>query len=273
MDVYEHNREAWDARVREKKRHTSVASEEDFRNPLLALDRIGWLPQPIAGKRVLCLASGGGRQGPLFAAVGAITTVVDISPEMLKQDVEVAKQRGLKLDTLAASMDDLSQLSSASFDVVVQPVSTCYVPDIRKVYNEVGRVLKPGGMYMSKHKQPLNLQATLKPSPYGYVVQEEYYRQGPLPETAPSVHREAGTLEFVHRWGDMLGGLCRAGFLIEDVIEPRYTEKDAPNGSFGHRSGFIPPYIEIKARRLESKVEDGPKLWTPQMGLDSLRNL
>ncbi|MCD6049696.1 MAG: hypothetical protein K0Q55_1099, partial [Verrucomicrobia bacterium] len=86
MDVYEHNREAWDARVREKKRHTSVATDEDFRNPLLALDRIGWLPQPIAGKRVLCLGSGGGRQGPLFAAVGAIVTVVDISPAMLEQD-------------------------------------------------------------------------------------------------------------------------------------------------------------------------------------------
>lgn len=262
-DIYEHNRQAWDQRVREKKRHTSVATEEDFRNPLLALDRIGWLPQPISGKRVLCLASGGGRQGPLFAAIGAVVTVVDISPEMLELDHTVAKERGLKLETLAASMDDLSQLADAIFDVVVQPVSTCYVPDIVKVYKEVARVLKPGGQYLSKHKQPVSLQATLKPSPYGYVVQEEYYRKGALPESAPSLHREAGTLEFMHRWGDLLGGMCRAGFIIEDVLEPRYTEKDAQPGSFGHRCAFIPPYIEFKARRLESNTESAPKLWTP----------
>jgi SAM-dependent methyltransferase len=266
MDVYEHNREAWDARVREKKRHTSVATEEDFRNPLLALDRIGWLPQPLPGKRVLCLASGGGRQGPLFAALGSVVTVVDISPAMLEQDHAVALARGLKLETLATSMDDLSALGEGIFDVVVQPVSTCYVPDIRKVYREVARVLKPGGMYMSKHKQPVSMQATLKPTPYGYVVQEEYYRQGPLPESAPSLHREAGTLEFVHRWGDMLGGLCRAGFSIEDIMEPRYTEKDAVHGSFAHRSAFIPPYIEIKARRLANELVSGPKIWTPLGG-------
>ncbi len=102
--------------------------------------------------------------------------------------------------------------------------------------------------------------------PYGYVVQEEYYRQGPLPESAPSLHREAGTLEFVHRWGDMLGGLCRAGFSIEDIMEPRYTEKDAVHGSFAHRSAFIPPYIEIKARRLANELVSGPKIWTPLGG-------
>lgn len=263
-DVYDHNRRAWDERVREKKRHTAIATEEDFRNPLLALDRIGWLPYPLTGVPVLCLASGGGRQGPLFAALGARVTVVDISPEMLALDRRVAAERGLELAVVEASMDDLSMLAPASFQVVVQPVSTCYVPDILKVYAAVARVLAPGGLYMSKHKTPVNLQATLKPTPHGYALTEEYYRSTPLPPSPPSLHREAGTLEFLHRWGDLLGGLCRAGFVLEDVIEPRYTERDAATGTFAHRSAYVAPYIELKARRLTTPVEvDGIRLWTP----------
>ncbi|MEW6301832.1 MAG: class I SAM-dependent methyltransferase [Verrucomicrobiota bacterium] len=262
-DVLGHNRRAWDERVRESKRHTSVASDDDFKNPLLALDRLGWLPHPLKDRRVLCLASGGGRQAALFAALGARVTVVDISPAMLEQDRKVAAERGLELQTVEASMDNLSALADDSFDVVVQPVSTCYVPDIRKVYAELARVLVAGGLYLSKHKQPINLQASLRPGPLGYTIMESYYAGGPLPPCEPSLHREAGTLEFLHRWGDLLGGLCRAGFIIEDVVEPRYSEKDAKPGTFGHRSAFVPPYIEFKARRLATCPGEGPKLWTP----------
>jgi SAM-dependent methyltransferase len=262
-DVLDHNRRAWDERVHAKKRHTSVATEEDFKNPLLALDRLGWLPHPLAEKRVLCLASGGGRQAPLFAALGAKVTVVDISPAMLEQDRRVAAERHFQIETVETSMDNLSMLGEASFDVCVQPVSTCYVPDINKVYREIARVLAPGGLYMSKHKQPINLQASLRPGAMGYSLIEPYYANGPLTPCEPSVHREAGTLEFLHRWGDLLGGLCRAGFAIEDVMEPRYTEKDAKPGEFGHRSAFVPPYIEFKARRLDTPWQQGPKIWVP----------
>ncbi len=265
-DIYEHNRRAWDWRVKEKRRHTSIATEEDFKNPLLALDRIGWLPHPLAGKRVLCLASGGGRQAPLFAALGAVVTVVDISPEMLVLDRQVASERGLKLTVMEASMDDLSALGEESFDVVVQPVSTCYVPDIAKVYREVARVTAARGYYLSKHKQPVSMQASVKPSPEGYIITEPYYRSGALPASEPSLHREPGTLEFLHRWGEMLGGLCRAGFIIEDVMEPRYTEPNAASGTFGHRSLYVPPYIEIKARKLPELANAEKKIWTPQGG-------
>ncbi len=68
---HDHNRQAWDARVRAAARFTRPAPDEEFRNPLAAVDGAGWLGASIAGKRVLCLASGGGRQGALYAAAGA----------------------------------------------------------------------------------------------------------------------------------------------------------------------------------------------------------
>jgi hypothetical protein len=161
-------------------------------------------------------------------------------------------------------MDDLSALSPAGFDIVVQPVSTCYVPDVSTVYRQVARVLIAGGVYVSQHKQPASLQTSVEPSPRGYEIVEPYYRRGPLPESARSLHREAGTLEFLHRLEELLGGMCRAGFSIEDVIEPVHGDETAAVGSFAHRSRYAAPYLRIKARRTGSPTADGPaKVWIP----------
>ena len=47
---------------------------------------------------------------------------------------------------LQASMDELTELGDATFDIVIQPVSTCYVPDVSRVYREVARVMVAGGI-------------------------------------------------------------------------------------------------------------------------------
>ena len=74
-----------------------------------------------------------------------------------------------------------------------------------------------------------------------------------MPPAAGSLVREEGTLEYLHRWDQLLGDLCRSGFVIEDLIEPAHNKQDAERGSFGHRSQFLPPYIRIKARRINNQ--------------------
>ena len=71
-------------------------------------------------------------------------------------------------------------------------------------------------------------------------------------------------MEFLHRWDQLLGGLCTAGFVIENVAEPRHGDPLATPGSFAHRSAYIPPYIRLKARRTSAPPENAvPKLWVP----------
>jgi SAM-dependent methyltransferase len=233
--AHDHNRRAWDARVRERQRFTRPADDRDFANPLATVDGVGWLGGDIRGKRLLCLAAGGGRQGPLYAAAGAEVTVVDISPGMLELDRQVAAERRLAIRTVEASMDDLPMFDAGEFDIVIHPV----------------RVLRGGGIYISQHKQPASLQADVRPGARGYELLEPYYRGGPLPAVLGSRHREEGTLEFLHRWEQLIGGLCRCGFVVEDLVEPVHAEADAPRGSFADRSRFVAPYVRIKARRRE----------------------
>jgi SAM-dependent methyltransferase len=260
----EHNRRAWDARVANRGRFTKPADDVDFVDPLRTVDGAGWLGESIAGKRLLCLGAGGGKHSAIYAAAGAIVTVVDISPAMLALDREVAAERRLQVRTVEASMDDLAALTDAEFEIVVQPVSTCYVPDVNAVYREIARVTAAGGLYVSQHKQPGSLQTSAKPTDAGYVVQEPYYRTGPLPPVAGSLHREEGTLEFVHRWEDLLGGMCRAGFVIEDLLEPFHADPKADAGTFGHRSCYAAPYVRVKARRVVGVQQSAQRgLWTP----------
>ncbi|MFT5522532.1 MAG: ubiquinone/menaquinone biosynthesis C-methylase UbiE [Pirellulaceae bacterium] len=252
--------------VRQKKRFTHPVNDEDFADPLKNVDGLGWLGGNIEGKNLLCLAAGGGRQSALYAKAGAKVTVVDISPEMLQIDREVAKQRQLDVTTVEASMDFMPMFNAGQFDVVIHPVSSCYIPQIGKMYSEVARVTAPGGLYISQHKSPTSLQADIVRSHGGYELLEPYYRTGPLPAVVGSRHREEGTLEFLHRWEQLLGEMCRAGFVIEDLVEPRHAEVDAKLNSFADRSQFVAPYVRIKARRKNVKSTgdkvDG-SIWLP----------
>lgn len=250
--------------VRNRMRFTKAARDEEFRDPLAVVDGLGWLGGDIRGQDVLCLAAGGGRQAPLYAAAGGRVTVVDISDEMLTIDREVAAERGLDLRTVQASMDDLSMLPSSAFDLIIHPVSTCYVPDIGPVYAEAARVARGGAVYISQHKQPTSLQANVEGTGPTYQIQQPYYDAQPLPPVAGSRLREEGTLEYLHRWEQIIGLMCRAGFVIEDLAEPQHAEPDAAPGAFGHRACFIAPYVRIKARRVGGEAAPTrSQLWTP----------
>jgi hypothetical protein len=91
-----------------------------------------------------------------------------------------------------------------------------------------------------------------------------YYRTTPLSAEIDGLkHREAGTVEFIHRWEELIGGLCLSGFVIEDLIEPRHADATSRPGSFGHRSHYLPPYVTIKARRRAADQTAPSRLWTP----------
>ena len=267
--VHEQNRKAWDRLVDRRNRFARPASDQDCHDPLAAVDGLGWLGGNIEGKELLCLAAGGGRQSAIYASAGARVTVVDISPGMLELDREVARERRLEIHVVEAAMDDLRGLTPQSFDIAFLPVSTCYVPDVVKVFQQVARVLKGGGIYISQHKSPVSLQATIKPGDGGYVIQSPYYSKQAVPKVSGTSLREDGCLEFVHRWEEIIGGMCRCGFVIEDLVEPMHAKPESPRGEFGHRAQFIAPYLRIKARRREQAVTPSSdsnhgELWLPQ---------
>ena len=267
MTWQDRNRAAWDRLADGGSQFARVATDEECGNPLAVLDGRGWLPKSLEGLNVLCLASGGGWQSILYASAGANVTVVDISPSMLRLDQREADRRGLSIRAVEASMDDLAELEPQQFDIVHQPVSTCYVPDVGAVYREVARVIRDRGIYVSQHKQPVSLQITRRTDRNHFVVGLEYYREGRLPETDDTSYREPRASEYLHRLEQLLGGLCQAGFVIEDFSEPCRADASAPVNHYGYRGRFVPPYVRIKARRLVAESppsSDEKRIWLPK---------
>lgn len=254
------NAAAYDRMARSEHVLATPATPEELKRPLSVVDGGGWLGGSIRGWRVLCLAAAGGRHSALYQAAGADVTVVDISPGMLELDRRIAAQMRFNVRLIQASMTDMPMLNNGEFDLVVHPVSTCYVQSIGAVFREVARVLRPGGLYVSQHKSPMNLQCSLQPDRGKYCVETEVGR------TAQSVGhgessqlRESYATEIAHSLESIFGGICRAGMVIEDVSEPDHVNRQSAPGTIGHRSRFIPPYIRIKARRSGDSVIASPR--------------
>lgn len=272
------NAAAWDRLAREGSGFARVATDAEIADPRAALDSRGWLPTELEGKRVLCLGAGGGWQSLLYARLGCRVTVVDLSEAMLDLDRREADRRGFGalVTPVQADMAALPALPGEPFDLVHQPVSACYVPSLAAVYAGVARCLTPGGIYIVQHKQPASLQCFGPLPDGGYRLGAEYHRgespaggtgnrrlPDPDPHTRGAGLREAGCAEYLHTWRHLIGDLCAAGFVIEDLTEPYHADPKAPVGSAGHRARFLPPYVRIKARRIETGEAGVARVWTP----------
>lgn len=224
----EANRKAWDRETERGNHWTIPASPEAVAKAREGLVETTLTPNRIVpgkwisriGREVLALAAGGGQQGPLLAASGRKVTVLDISPEQLRRDRETAEREGLELRTVEGSMDDLSAFAPASFDSVVNPVSINFTPDAGKVFAEVARVLRPGGTFLMGAANPVmyifDVDALAKGKmKIRYTLPYDAFRTLSGKQRRKLLEK-GGTFEFSHSLDSLLGGLCRAGFRIED---------------------------------------------------------
>lgn len=239
LDVRAYNRAAWDREVQKKNPWTIPVSDETIAlarrgqwdiilTPTKAVPRT-WFPS-LNGVEVLCLASGGGQQGPILAAAGAKVTVFDNSPKQLEQDRQVAERHSLALTTVEGDMRNLSMFARESFDLIVHPVSNSFVPEIRPVWREAFRVLRHGGFLLAGFTNPVRylFDETLLEEgelrvrhrlPYSDLVNlTEAERRQRIANGEP--------LEFGHTLEDEIGGQLEAGFVLTGFYEDRYGTKD-----------------------------------------------
>ena len=231
MSVFDFNQRAWDRLVESGNRWTVPVSSEAIAKardgdwqlvltPSLPVPA-SWFPS-LTGCRVLCLASGGGQQGPILSAAGANVTVFDASEKQLLQDRMVADRDGLALETVQGDMADLSCFEDGAFDFIFHPCANCFAEDIRPVWREAYRALRPGGSIVSGFVQPIHGlfdpdlekqgRFQLKFSmPHSDLKLSDEERENWFGSDAP--------VEFVHSLEDQLGGQLDAGFLIAGLYE------------------------------------------------------
>ncbi|TDA66806.1 MAG: class I SAM-dependent methyltransferase [Chloroflexi bacterium] len=233
LDAYsQYNRKAWDDQVAKGNPWTQPVSPEQVQaarrgdwslvlTPTIPVPR-EWYP-PLIGAEVLCLASGGGQQGPLLAAAGAHVTVIDNSPAQLANDQKVAERDGLDLVTVLGDMRDLSVFPDDHFDLIFHPVSNVFIPDVLPVWREAFRVLHKGGVLLAGFNNPVLYLFDFERLDLGELVVAHslpYSDVSDLPEEKlRKLENDGSPYEWSHSLDEQIGGQLAAGFVLTGLYE------------------------------------------------------
>lgn len=232
MDYVKNNSEIWDKRAENDDVWSIPVSSE-----MIELARKGiwdivltptkkvphsWFPDVMLNKKVLCLASGGGQQGPIISALGADVTVFDNSKKQLEKDEFVANRENLNIRTVQGDMKDLSAFSNNSFDFIIHPWSNGYVDSVLPVWREASRVLKQGGIMISGFANPIEFIFDLEKLEQGeFVVRHKI----PYSDITSLTEEEFNRITkndgvcFGHTLTDQIQGQIDAGFMIVGFYE------------------------------------------------------
>jgi ubiquinone/menaquinone biosynthesis C-methylase UbiE len=191
----------------------------------------------LRGKKVLGLASGGGQQIPVFAALGAACTVLDYSEKQLESERMVARREGYEVTAIRADMTEPLPFADETFDLIFHPVSDCYVREVKPIFRECFRVLKKGGALLGGYDNGLNFLVDDEEREILFSLPFD-----PLsnPEQRAVLEKNGDGMQFSHTLEEQLGGQLEAGFRIADLYEDL-------NGAGRLRDLNIPSFYAVRA--------------------------
>ena len=191
----------------------------------------------LKGKRVLGLASGGGQQMPIFAALGANCTVFDYSPRQLESEKMVAEREQYEITIIRGDMTKPLPFEDGSFDLIFHPVSNCYVEEVLPIWKEAYRVLTKGGVLLAGLDNGINFMFDEDEQ-----VVSQTFPFNPLKNEAQMKESEASDIgvQFSHTLEEQIGGQLKAGFRLVDLYEDT-------NGSGNLHERHIPTFWATKA--------------------------
>lgn len=169
----------------------------------------------LKGKKVLGLASGGGQQMPIFAALGADCTVLDYSEKQLESERIVAEREGYHIRIIRADMTRPLPFADEEFDLIFHPVSNCYVEEVKPIYMECCRILKRGGVFMAGLENGINFlvnedeKTIVNTMPFNPLKNEEQRRQ---------LEEQDCGMQFSHTLEEQIGGQLEAGLILTHIF-------------------------------------------------------
>ncbi len=195
----------------------------------------------LRGKKILGLASGGGQQMPIFAALGAICTVLDYSQKQLESERLVSEREGYEIEIIRADMTKRLPFEDETFDLIFHPVANCYVKEVKPIWKECFRVLKKGGWLLSGTDHFVN-----------YIVNDdETMIVNELPFDPLSNEKQRKQLEeddcgmqFSHTIEEQINGQLEAGFILKELYEDT-------NGEGRLHELHIPTFLVMRSYKPE----------------------
>jgi SAM-dependent methyltransferase len=153
---------------------------------------------------------------PIFAALGAICTVLDYSPLQLESERLVAEREGYDIQIIRGDMTKRLPFADEEFDLIFHPVSNCYIEDVRHVWRECFRVLKHGGTLLSGTDHYVNY---LVDTAEERIVNTLPFNPLKNPEQMRQLEEDDAGVQFSHSLEEQIGGQLEAGFTLLALYE------------------------------------------------------
>jgi len=170
--------------------------------------------------------------------------------EQLQKDKYVAKRDNFKIKIVQSEMADLSHFENETFDIIFQPISNVFAPDIRTVWKECFRVLKYGGRLLAGFMNPsyylFDHFDAEKTGEYTVKYKLPYSDIDSLTaEQKEKLKKEKLAFEFSHSLETQIGGQIKAGFVIAGLYEDWWDDESTPLNKYS------PTSVATLARKLK----------------------
>ena len=166
----------------------------------------------VSDKDVCVVGSGDNHAAFAFSGMGANVTSVDISEHRLAVAETRARHLGLQITFVQADAADLSVIVDAEFDLVFSSNGFfVWISDLRAVFSEIHRILRPCGHYVFYDIHPF--QRPWKDQVMPIEVVKSYWETGPFED------EEEGTFEFNWTLANILNPLAASGFILRRILE------------------------------------------------------
>jgi SAM-dependent methyltransferase len=199
---------------------------------------------PLAGKRVLELGCGNGRNAIALVRQGAKPIAIEPSEQLAACARRLADLEQVRIEIHTGDLADLAFLRAESVDVALSAGALSEVDDLDRVLRQVHRVLKPGAMFVAAIAHPFALCVDRSggadgPLPLGNLTLGRSY----LDEGIATVERMGETFRLpIRALSSVFAAFSRAGFAVDQLLElaPVHTADPGPR---------VPTTVVWRARR------------------------
>jgi ubiquinone/menaquinone biosynthesis C-methylase UbiE len=186
----------------------------------------------VDGEVICDLACGQGWIARELARRGALVTGLDLAPNLLALAQHYEEQEPLGIVYVEGNAERAEPLRDGQFSGCVCVLALINIPDLRATFESIRRVLQPGGWFVFAITHPCfdtpHAQWTPLPDPEhalartvtGYFDERLWYSANPdgVRSRVGDYHRMLSTY---------LNTLLAAGFVLEQVLEPRPSARQA----------------------------------------------
>jgi len=202
------------------------------------------LSPDVCGKQVLDMGCGPGEYTKILVEKGAEVTAIDISEKF----IEIITKR---FENISAYVQDLNlglpKEESGKYDIVISPLTIHYVEDLKSLFREVSRVLKPKGLFLFSTHSPIADGMHYKP--------KNYYKTELVTDTWNTIGKPVEVQFYRRPLTEIFQAIFSSAMCIIDFSEGIVGEKikDSSERNFQYLS-TQPNFIYVKCRKEASET-------------------